>query len=156
MGGPEQPPSHHNNILHQISDGETPLNEAPGKRQLQTNHAYPQIWINHVDEEDHDEDEEYPGTRREEDELDYYYYDLELSRSIATWLHAIEAKGFSPPVIQKYLKPEVDLDSEDDTIWTENLVRVFLPYYDIEKEEIAEVSDGRVNAAGDPIGRCTV
>ena len=40
-----------------------------------------------------------------------------------------------------------------DTWWEEGVVRVFQPYYDIEQDDIDEVSQGRTDKdTGDPIG----
>ena len=37
-----------------------------------------------------------------------------------------------------------------------DLTRVFLPYYDLEKDDIETVVHGRTGANGEPLGRCTV
>ena len=78
-----------------------------------------------------------------------------MVQRIAHWLRDIQTRGFPPQKLLKHLRPEVN-DDEDATWWEEDLVRVFLPYYDIEAKDIKEV-EGRVNPKnGDPMGRCTV
>merc|ERR1712050_729064 len=74
---------------------------------------------------------------------------------MAKWLHDMQVHGFPPQVLLKHLRPEVDLEEEGHN-WDKDKVRVFLPYYDLEPDDIKEV-EGRVNPKnGEPIGRCTL
>ena len=45
---------------------------------------------------------------------------------------------------------------EDETWWDPNVVRIFDPYYDISQEDIESITEGRKNAAGDPVGQCVL
>ena len=78
-----------------------------------------------------------------------------MVKNVAGWLYEIQSHGFHPEVLQKSLRTEIS-EEEDDLWWEEGLVRVFSPYYDISAEEVLEVTDGRTNAKGDPIGRCSI
>ena len=78
--------------------------------------------------------------------------DEEITQKIALWLHSIQAHGFSPTVLQKYMANEMH-DEEDDVWWETGLVRVFQPYYDLDQDDIKEVTRGSTNKDGDPIGK---
>ena len=83
-------------------------------------------------------------------------HESDMVKRTAKWLHDIQTHGFSYRIWSKHLRPEINTEEDDDIWWDKNVVRVFLPYYDIERKDIQEV-DGRVNPKnGDPMGRCTV
>ena len=78
--------------------------------------------------------------------------DEEITQKIALWLHSIQAHGFSPTVLQKYMANEMQ-EEDDDVWWESGLVRVFQPYYDLDQDDIKEVIQGNTNKDGDPIGK---
>ena len=146
-----------------------PFNSAPEKRNsrieaIETNRACPQIWTQNVSDDEFNGDvaatptAPAPPPEHEEHDshLDYHGpHTVEMVQRIAHWLRDIQSHGVPPQKLLKHLRPEVN-DDEDATWWEEDLVRVFLPYYDIEAKDIKEV-EGRVNPKnGDPMGRCTV
>ena len=142
------------NLSHIISD--ILHLKAPGKRQLESNRACPEVWVKHVqDDDDEEEEEEYvPTGPKDEDETEVEK--AKLATFIAQWVLNLQTNGFPPDVQSQYLK-EVDTETEDDeTDWNSELVRVFLPYYDLEPEDIEQVIHGRKGANGEPLGRCTV
>jgi len=47
-------------------------------------------------------------------------------------------------------------EEDDDTWWEEGVIRVFQPYYDIDKDDIDQVIEGKVNKEGEPLGKCCV
>ncbi len=167
MPGSEQPPTLNNKLLHKIIHGALPYNEGhqdcssvretlhSGKRQLETNRACPQIWTQNVTDPSEAPEEAVVVSRTAEDLVDAHHNN-EMVQRIADWLYQVQCHGFPPAVMQKYLRPEVTEDEEDDTWWQEGLTRVFLPYYDIDKEDIDKVIEGRLNCHGEPVGRCTV
>ena len=72
-------------------------------------------------------------------------------------IYDVQTNGFSPMTTAKYLNESIDCETEeDDTSWESDLVRVFLPYYDLGKDDIDQVVNGRVAASGEPLGKCTV
>ena len=130
--------------------------KAPGKRQLESNRACPEVWVKHVQDDDDEEEEEedVPAGPKDEDETEVEK--AKLATFIAQWVLNLQTNGFPPDVQSQYLK-EVDTETEDDeTDWNSELVRVFLPYYDLEPEDIEQVIHGRKGANGEPLGRCTV
>ena len=176
---PESKQPHEN--LENIINGILSLNNDPGiishgKRQLETKRPYPDIWVNNVSdtaeagpsassaqevEEENDtkkaatleasNPESHNGiTTEEEPELAQVVND-EISQKIALWLHSIQAHGFSPMVLQKYMAEEIN-EEDDDTWWDSGIVRVFQPYYDIQSDDVQEVIQGKTDKNGDPIG----
>ena len=146
------------NLSHIISD--ILHLKAPGKRQLESNRACPEVWVKHVqddddeEEEEKEEEEDVPTGPKDEDETEVEK--AKLATFIAQWVLNLQTNGFPPDVQSQYLK-EVDTETEDDeTDWNSELVRVFLPYYDLEPEDIEQVIHGRKGANGEPLGRCTV
>jgi len=174
---PESKQPHEN--LENIINGILSLNNDPGiishgKRQLETKRPYPDIWVNNVadtaeagpsaqEEEDtknaatlEASNPEFHNvtTTEEEPELAQVVND-EISQKIALWLHSIQAHGFSPMVLQKYMAEEIN-EEDDDTWWDSGVVRVFQPYYDIQSDDVQEVIQGKTDKNGDPIGYCQI
>lgn len=119
-------------LLHKIINNELPTNQsdhhpairAAGKRQLETRRACPQIWVQNVSDEDLEQKDD------ENEDLSsptYHVEHSEMVQTIARWLYSVQNHGFSAPTLQKYLRPEINEDDEDDTWWDESVVRVFLP-----------------------------
>lgn len=79
-----------------------------------------------------------------------------VAQTIETWLAQIERHGFHPTVLAAFAKDTIDTETEDDTWFQENVVRVFDPYYDLESDEVKQV-DGKIDPrTGLPSGPCTV
>ena len=164
---PESKQPHEN--LENIINGILSLNNdsshiSHGKRQLETKRPYPDIWVNNVEAEDAEAAAERAAASvvDEEDQEDQQQgrlpepaaqVDDEISQKVALWLHSLQLHGFSPMVLQKYMSAEID-EEDDETWWESGLVRVFQPYYDIQHDEIQEVSQGKINKDGDPTGTC--
>ena len=149
------------NLSHIISDI-LHLQTAPGKRQLESNKAFPEIWVKNVrDQVEEEAPEEDTAESDKSDETDFEESEPDSEESalatfIAQWIYELQINGFSPLVQAKYLNESIDCEAEDDTSWESDLVRVFLPYYDLNKDDIDQILDGRVNAGGEPLGKCTV
>ncbi len=147
----------------------------PDKREelLASTQSYPEIWVNNVVE---DEDEKGEDARSNDtatvstpppaqEQLSSSTTAAtttaiptkairdEVSIKAASWLHSIERQGFPVGVLREFVR-DIDTEEEDETWWEEGVVRVFQPYYDISKEEVASV-EGRVRH-GEPVGRCTL
>ncbi len=76
---------------------------------------------------------------------------------IEKWLEKIQSRGFGEHVVRSFAKEEINYDDEDDTWFDRDLVRVFDPYYDVDRADVQEVAEGRADATtGMPIGECTV
>ena len=153
MPGAEQ------NSLHQFINNVLPINTAPGKDAITQTRPYPQIWTENVKDDEFNEettDSSIPESEEQHHDQEYHGpQDAEMVSGIAKWLHDMQVHGFPPQVLLKYLRPEVDLEEEGHN-WDKDKVRVFLPYYDLEPEDIKEV-EGRVNPKnGEPMGRCTL
>ena len=153
MPGAEQ------NSLHQIINNVLPINAAPGKDAITQTRPYPQIWTENVKDDEFNEDTTDPSIpESEEQHHDLEYHgpqNAEMVSGIAKWLHDIQVHGFPPQVLLNHLRPEVDLEEEGHN-WDKDKVRVFLPYYDLEPDDIKEV-EGRVNPKNnEPMGRCTL
>ena len=75
--------------------------------------------------------------------------------TISSWLSRVQSHGFPADVLQTYINDEMSYE-EDETWWDPNVVRIFDPYYDISQEDIESITEGRKNAAGDPVGQCVL
>ena len=75
--------------------------------------------------------------------------------TISSWLSRVQHYGFPADVLQSYISDEISYE-EDETWWDPNVVRVFDPYYDISPEDIESITEGKKNAAGDPVGQCLI
>ena len=146
------------NLSHIISDI-LHLQAAPGKRQLESNKAFPEIWVKHVRDQEEVPEEGTVADPSHESNIVETEPDEEqaaLATFIAQWMYDMQINGFSPTIQVKYLNDEIDCETEDDTSWESDLVRVFLPYYDLNKDDIDQVIHGRIGASGEPLGKCTV
>ena len=75
--------------------------------------------------------------------------------TISSWLSRVQSHGFPADVLRNYIIDEINYEC-DETWWDPSVVRIFDPYYDIAPEDIEEITEGKTNAAGDPVGQCTL
>ena len=178
MPGPEQPLSSQQDLLSRIINDVLPINKHQGldkrppdvllldKDDLANKEAWISWTQNVLEDEDEDDLEvlHHEQVKRkletDEDTEAISGQDSQaMAKTIAQWMYEVQEHGFRPDVLQAHLREEINGPEapEEDLWWEEGLVRVFLPYYDLEPDEIEEVIEGRQNSkTGDPLGRCTV
>ncbi len=64
---------------------------------------------------------------------------------IESWLSGLQARGFPEIALRRFARDEVDYDSEDETWFEPEIVRVFDPYYDLEGDDVEEVIEGKLD-----------
>ena len=93
------------------------FSSSPGKRQLESNRACPEIWVKNVQDDDEAEVEEEEATQEVLASPDNgpEQARAQLATFIAQWIYDLQINGFPPNVQSQYLKDDIDTETEDET-----------------------------------------